>query len=103
MEIVWTDEAEETFQNIITYIRKWFTEKEVDNFVIGTYEVLTVIKTHPKLFPVSKIRKFQSARKAVIHPHSTLFYRITTNKQITLLSFWDNRANPQKLKPGKKS
>ncbi len=98
MEIVWTDEAEQTFENIIAYIRKWFTEKEVDNFVIGTYEVLAVIRTHPKLFPISRIRKFRSTRKAVIHPHSTLFYRITNNKQITLVAFWDNRQNLKRLK-----
>lgn len=98
MDIVWTDEAEQTFESIIAYIRKWFTEKEVDNFVVGTYDVIAVITTHPKLFPISKIRKFRSTRKAVIHPHSTLFYRITNNKQITLVAFWDNRQNLKRLK-----
>lgn len=98
MEIVWTNEAEETFENIIAYIRKWFTEKEVDHFVVGVFDVIAVIKTHPKLFPISKIRKFRSTRKAVIHPYSTLFYRISSSKQITLVAFWDNRQNLRRLK-----
>lgn len=98
MNIVWTSEAESSFEKIITYIRTWFTEKEVDRFILDTYEIIKIIQTHPKLFPISKIRKFRSTRKAVIHPHSTLFYRITSSNQITLVTFWDNRQNLQRLK-----
>jgi plasmid stabilization system protein ParE len=93
MEIVWSDEADETFDEIVWYIRDKFTECEVDAFVVSVYEVLVVIQTHPKLFPVSKIRRLRSTRKAVIHPHTTLFYRIRNSKQITLITFRDNRKN----------
>jgi plasmid stabilization system protein ParE len=98
MQIVWTEKADETFDQIVSYIGNNFTQKEIDNFVIQTYEVLSVIKSHPKLYPLSKVRKLKSARKAVIHPHSALYYRINNNSRITLLLFWDNRDNPQKIK-----
>lgn len=98
MEIVWSDQADETFDMISAYILDKFTQKEVDDFVIQTYEVIEVIKSYPKLYPLSKMRKLKSTRKAVIHPHSTLYYRISDKKTITLISFWDNRNNPAKLK-----
>ncbi|WP_341903775.1 type II toxin-antitoxin system RelE/ParE family toxin [Fluviicola taffensis] len=98
MQIVWTDKADETFDQINAYILKKFTQKEVDDFVLKTYEVLKVIKSHPKLYPLSKIKKYKSTRKAVIHPHSTLYYRISNKTTITLVTFWDNRKNPKKEK-----
>ncbi len=98
MEIVWSDQADETFDMISAYILDKFTQKEVDDFVIQTYEVIEVIKSYSKLYPLSKMRKLKSTRKAVIHPHSTLYYRISDKKTITLISFWDNRNNPAKLK-----
>ncbi len=98
MDIVWSDQADETFDMISAYILDKFTQKEVDDFVIQTYEVIEVIKSYPKLYPLSKMRKLKSTRKAVIHPHSTLYYRISDKQTITLISFWDNRNNPAKLK-----
>jgi len=98
MKIVWTDKADETFDQINNSILEKFTQKEVDDFVLKTYEVLEVIKSHPKLYPISKIRKYRSARKAVIHPHSTLYYRINSKTTVTLITFWDNRNNPKKIK-----
>ncbi len=95
MQIVWTNKSEETFDEINAYLLKKFTQKEVDDFVLKTYEVLEIIKTHPKIYPLSGIRKYRSARKAVIHPHSTLYYRISDKNTITLITFWDNRKNPE--------
>lgn len=97
MQIIWTDQADETFDQIIAYIKEKFTQKEVDNFVTELYEVLEVIKSHPKLYPVSKIRNYKSVRKAVIHPHSNLYYRISSKTTITLITFWDNRSNPKTI------
>lgn len=98
MEIFWTDEARSTFDRIKTNIQERFSEKEVDQFVLETLKTIKAIDAFPKSFPISKIRKYSSTRKALIHPHSTLFYRITTKKQITLVTFWDNRNNPKKLR-----
>lgn len=92
MEIVWTEKADETFDEIVSWIEKRFTQKEVDHFVITTYEVLDNIKELPKSYPASKTLK--RVRKVVIHPHSSLYYRVQ-KKEIELLFFWDNRRNPK--------
>jgi plasmid stabilization system protein ParE len=92
MEIVWTEKADETFDEIADWIEERFTQKEVDTFVLTTYEVLDNIEEFPKSYPMSKTLK--RVRKAVIHPHSSLYYRIR-KREIELLFFWDNRRNPE--------
>lgn len=39
MLIVWTDKADETFDQINAYILAKFSQKEVDDFVLKSYEV----------------------------------------------------------------
>jgi len=75
MEFLWTKEAYSSLDRIKKSIRKRFTEKEVENFVVEMVRTLKAIDTFPKSFPASGIKKFKSTRKAVIHPHSTVFYR----------------------------
>ena len=97
MEFLWTNEAYSSFEQIKKSIRKRFTEKEVENFILEMARTLNVIANFPKSFPASGIRKLKFTRKAVIHPHSTIFYRIKNKKQITIVTFWDNRDDPKKL------
>ncbi|HLP55670.1 MAG TPA: type II toxin-antitoxin system RelE/ParE family toxin [Fluviicola sp.] len=101
IEVIWSKKAEQSFDSICEYIRFKFSAKEEDEFVIAVFEMLKYVSRFPKAFPESKHLK--DTRQAVIHPHTTLFYRIENKKRIRLLILWDNRNNPQKLKPGKKS
>jgi plasmid stabilization system protein ParE len=93
--LVWNKRAETSLEIIILYIKKHFTQKEEDVFILQVLETLTQINEFPKAFPESRLLK--GTRKAVIHPHTTLFYRIE-KKNIRLFLFWDNRTNPKKLK-----
>ena len=99
IEVVWNKRAEDSFVTISEQIRTRFSAKEEDRFVMSVFELLNQISAFPKAFPESK--RFKTIRKAVIHPHTTLFYRIESKKRIRLLIFWDNRNDPKKLKPGK--
>ncbi len=43
-------------------------------------------------------RKKKKVRKALITKHNTLYYRIKPSKtELELITFWDNRQNPNKL------
>ena len=92
--IVWNKRAETSLDKITDYIGGSFSQKEEDTFLVQVLE--TLIERFPKSYPETK--KPKGARKAVIHPHSTLFYRIESKKKIRLLLFWDNRNNPKKIK-----
>lgn len=98
MQIIWGNRAKASYAIIRLQIREQFSEKEESVFVLKVFETILAIENFPKAFPESKIKRFKQTRKAVIHPHSTLFYRIESGKKIRLLLFWDNRKNPNKLK-----
>lgn len=94
--IVWNKRAETSLDKITDYIGKQFSRKEEDTFVLQVLETLITVDKFPKAYPETKLLK--RARKAVIHPHSTLFYRIESKEKVRLLLFWDNRNNPKKIK-----
>lgn len=94
--IVWNKRAENSLDKITDYIGNRFSQCEEDAFVEQVIETLVAIQKFPKSYPETKLLK--GARKAVIHPHSTLYYRIESSKRIRLLLFWDNRNNPKKIK-----
>ena len=94
--IIWSKRAEASFNQITSYISEHFSQKEEAIFVSLAYQTIATIIDFPNAYPESKYLK--NTRKAVIHPHSTLFYRIEKDNQIRLLLFWDNRQNPNKIK-----
>ena len=96
MQIIWSNRSKQTLGAIRLHIRTHFTTKEELEFVNQVIQTIQSINTFPKGFPEWK--KPKHARKAVIHPHSTLFYRIQSKKRVELLLFWDNRNNPKKIK-----
>lgn len=101
MGINWTPEAIDSFNRIASNIKRTFTEKEEDNFVFEVQKTIAVIAKFPKSFPKTNLKELKGTRKALIHPHSTLFYKIVNRNKIDLLFFWDNRDNPKKLKSEK--
>ncbi|WEA03108.1 type II toxin-antitoxin system RelE/ParE family toxin [Mucilaginibacter sp. SJ] len=96
-EIFWSSEARKTFVEIIEYLDYNWTIKEVNDFISRTDSVLIKIRKNPFLFQQRK--NDPSIRQAVLHPNVSLLYRITDDqKVIFLLTFWDNRQDPERLK-----
>jgi hypothetical protein len=96
MQIIWSARSKQTLATIRLHIRTHFTAKEELEFVKQVIQPIQSIDAFPQGFPECK--KPKHARKAVIRPHSTLFYRIKSKKRIELLFFGDNRNNPKKIK-----
>lgn len=92
--ILWTPEAENTYNNIIKYLEVEWSEKEVQNFIRESNNVLRQIAEFPNMFKASKKKDI---RIGLITKQNSLIYRVK-NKEIQLLSFWDNRQDPDKLK-----
>ncbi len=97
-EIRWTKEALDTFENVISYLDKNWTEKEILNFIISSNKVIDFIAEYPNMF--RKTTK-QNVREALITPHNLLIYKIYPH-HIDLLVFWDTRKNPKKKLSRKK-
>ena len=89
-KIIWTPEAEKTYDAIIDYLQEHWGEKEIVNFIKRTNSVVMHIKKHPMLYRSSGK---EDVREALITKHNLLLYRVAGNI-IYLLLFWDTRKNP---------
>lgn len=97
MEIIWSNQARKDYFTVLDYLNKKWGSNEVRSFVKKTEEVLKVIKKHPQTFIESAQKR--NVRKGFVTKHNSLFYKVNYNKkEIVLLTFWDNRQNPTKLK-----
>ncbi len=97
MEIIWSSKARITFFDVLDYLEKNWTKKEILQFYQKTELVLNAIKRNPGIFPVSS--KHKEIRRAVVDKNNSFFYTIDNyNSKIYLLTFFDNRQNPKSLK-----
>lgn len=92
-KIVWSKEAEDTFEEIISYLEIKWTEKEIEKFVSETSKIVSILKKNPFLFRGSdKAKIFE----VLIGKQNLLIYQINeSEKRVELLSFWDTRQNPK--------
>jgi hypothetical protein len=97
MDIIWSAKARITYFNVLDYLENNWTKKEIIWFNRKTELVINVVKRNPEIFPLSL--KFKNIRKAIIDKNNSFFYEINKkDNKIYLLTFFDNRQNPEKLK-----
>lgn len=93
MKIVWTQTAQETFNEELDFIYRKWNQTEVEKFLTLIDEFLSILKT-------GIIQGKVTARKAimtfVISQQTTLVYTISKDKkQLILHLFWNNKRNPK--------
>jgi len=94
-EIVWSFKANATFEAIISYLETEWSEREAIDFVNRVYEKLEVLRVHPKIGMLIKNNTYRT----ILHKRITLVYHYKPRKkEITLITFWNNWQNSQKLK-----
>lgn len=71
-EVLWTPSAKNTFNHIIEYLRKEWTEKEVQKFVDCTVAMLSMLKRYPEMCRPSQKRK--DVRIGILNKHTQLIY-----------------------------
>lgn len=81
MQVIWSTRAISSLVEIRAYINIHFSVKEEESFLQQVVDTLQFIKAFPKAFPACKNPK--QARKAVIHPHTTLFYSLKSKKELS--------------------
>ena len=94
-KIIWSDEALFNLKSIIEYLENRWTEREIKKFVFLLDNQLRLIQINPLLFPISKIST--GLRNSVLTKQVSIYYRIFEN-EIHLITLFDNRQNPKKLK-----
>jgi len=87
--------AEQKLENIFQYLTKKWSVKVKNEFITKLDKNISIIKEQPESFPSSDKRK--GLRKCVITKQTTLFYRFD-KKQIKIVTIFDTRQSPKKLK-----
>ena len=96
-KITWSVEAKLTYLSILEYLSTNWSEREIIHFVNSVHDKLSLLSDQPAIGVIHK-RKYK-IHKTTIHKHISLIYHINKqNKEITILTFWDTRQNPGKLK-----
>ena len=95
--ILWSNEAELTFDKNIKYLKENWTNKEIISFIKKVNYIISQIEKNPLMYMASSKSRF--IRKAQINKYIILYFRYyVSRKEIVLLSFWHSKQNPQKLK-----
>lgn len=90
-DVIFSDEADDTFESIGEQIMAKWSEKELKEFRRRAYKVTEIISKFPLIFQA--VNKAQTVRKAFVHKNCSMFYRVG-DTYIEVLFFWDNRQDP---------
>jgi len=97
LTVLWTREASDTFDDRIAYLQKHFSQREINNFKARVEAYLDTLSQKP--FIGKQTGKNKNVHIGLIIPPVSLVYRIKeSNHTIELISFFDNRQDPKKLK-----
>ena len=94
-KIIWTDESLENLKGIIVYLENRWTKKEITKFSKLLDHQLKLIENNPLLFAESE--NSTGIRKSVLSKQTTIYYQIS-NYEIEIISLFDNRQSPKRLK-----
>ncbi len=94
-KLLWSEKALADLKNIIDYLIENWTEREIQNFAKRLDKRLKVIALNPKLFPNTSRRK--GVRKSVLSKHTVIYYQ-TTGTVVNIITLFDPRQNPKKLR-----
>jgi len=94
-KLFWSDKALVDLQNIINYLIENWTQKEIQNFARQLDKRLELIAINPRLFP--KTTKRKDVRKSVLTKHTVIYYE-AKGSVVTIVTLFDPRQNPKKLR-----
>jgi len=92
-EIIWTPEAEKTLSQIVDFLEREWTEKEIQKFLVKIESTIQLIKNQPTVF--RSISRKYAIHEALVTKHNVLIYQVKSDT-IMLIIFWDTRRNPKK-------
>lgn len=95
LPIIWSPRSRKDFLSILDYLIEEWGEKQAIKLADRVDEALELIAEMPQMYPATT--RIPNVRRCVIVKQVTLYYRIR-KKQIELITFFDPRQDPKKLK-----
>jgi plasmid stabilization system protein ParE len=94
-EVIFSKRARKRLEKLFVYLESEWSLKVKNEFIEKLDLYVLQISQHPESCPVSK--KFPGLYKCIVTKQTTLYYRIK-EKEIQIITFFDNRPDPKKLK-----
>ncbi len=94
-KVIISKTAEKKLSSLFEYLLENWSAKVKSNFIKKLDHNIDIIKLEPETFPESQ--KDPGLRKCVITKQTTLYYRFDS-EQINIVTIFDTRQNPNKLK-----
>lgn len=91
MQIIWSKNAQITFDAIVVYLENNFGNNVAKKFIDKADSSIQAIAAFPNLYKTISLT--QSVRKGTISKVCSFYYEINDNA-IVILYFWDNRQEP---------
>lgn len=91
MQIIWSKNAQITFDAIVVYLENSFGNNIAKKFIAKADSSIQTIASFPNLYKAISLK--QNVRKATISKVCSFYYEINDNT-IVILYFWDNRQEP---------
>lgn len=83
------------FDNLLDYLEKNWSKKVAAKYSEKIDDKVYLIKQNPELFEVSKSNS--KIRKCIVSKHNSVYFKFSET-EINILTLFDNRMNPKKLK-----
>ncbi|QMU63594.1 MAG: hypothetical protein GKR88_04395 [Flavobacteriaceae bacterium] len=97
MEIIWTRLANITYKEVFENLEWRWTKKQMIDFRDLTNELLEKVKSGQVVHPFANEKL--GIRKGKVHKNVSLFYKEDKeNNKIYLITFFNNRMNPEALR-----
>jgi len=93
VEIIWTPEAAEDFEEIQDYLLREFGEIVLQRFTERVFSFLDLLEDYPHIGTIQQEER--KIRSFVISKQTTILYKVES-RNIYLLSFFANLDDPQK-------
>jgi plasmid stabilization system protein ParE len=94
-KIIFSRRSKLQLEELVEYLEYKFSSVTKEKFISKLDSSVSLIQKDPKIFPKSEAKK--DVRKCVISKQTTLYYNFN-NQEIRLLSLFDTRQNPTKIK-----
>lgn len=94
-KLLWSERALADLKNIIDYLTAKWTEKEVRSFARKLDKRLELLLINPRLFQATSKRK--NVRRSVLTKQTVIYYTVD-EKNVTIVTLFDSRQNPKKLR-----
>jgi len=97
-KIIWTKQAIKGYDNIISYLKENWSEKEVSNFVKESDRFFETLIVHPEI--LQRTLKHKNVYRGPINRLTMITYRVKPiKKQIEIINIRGSRQKPLKQYP----